>query len=114
MILEKSGGSEKQPVGRVILFDKTDGDYSFSNFTSMLRIKDISIATPDYLYYALLNLYITGATRSMQKQTTGIHNLMMEKYLMLPVPIPPRLEQDKIVQSIRIYFRLLDVISQML
>ena len=33
IIIEKSGGSEKQPVGRAVLFDISDGDYSFSNFT---------------------------------------------------------------------------------
>jgi type I restriction enzyme, S subunit len=34
IILEKSGGGPKQPVGRVALFDKDDGLFSFSNFTS--------------------------------------------------------------------------------
>ena len=38
IIIEKSGGSEKQPVGRVVLFDIQDGDYSFSNFTSTIEI----------------------------------------------------------------------------
>src|SRR5437016_14198047 len=37
IILEKSGGGPKQPVGRVALFDK-EGDYSFSNFTAALRV----------------------------------------------------------------------------
>ena len=32
IILEKSGGGPKQPVGRVIIFDKKNGDFSFSNF----------------------------------------------------------------------------------
>ena len=39
LIVEKSGGSEKQPVGRTILFD-LEGEYSVSNFTSILHIKD--------------------------------------------------------------------------
>jgi type I restriction enzyme S subunit len=38
IILEKSGGGPKQPVGRVALFDKTKGDFSFSNFTASLRV----------------------------------------------------------------------------
>ena len=29
IIVEKSGGSDNQPVGRTILFEKTEGDYSF-------------------------------------------------------------------------------------
>lgn len=40
LILEKSGGGPKQPVGRVVFFDKTEGDFSFSNFTAAIRISD--------------------------------------------------------------------------
>ena len=40
IILEKSGGGPKQPVGRVVIFDKKKGDFSFSNFTSLIRVKD--------------------------------------------------------------------------
>jgi len=38
IILEKSGGGPRQPVGRVALFDKQEGDFSFSNFTAALRV----------------------------------------------------------------------------
>ena len=39
IIIEKSGGSDKQPVGRPVLFN-LNGDFSFSNFTSALRIEN--------------------------------------------------------------------------
>src|SRR5882724_4372854 len=42
IILEKSGGGPKQPVGRVALFEKEDGQFSFSNFTAALRVLDRS------------------------------------------------------------------------
>lgn len=111
LILEKSGGSDKQPVGRVILFDKIDGEFSYSNFTSVLRINMPSVISPQYLYFALLNAYLMGATRTMQKQTTGIHNLMMEKYLALNIAIAPRKEQNRIVESVNILFKILDNIA---
>ena len=101
LILEKSGGSDKQPVGRVILYDNEEGDFSYSNFTSMLRIKDQSVIIPQFLYYALLYVYLSGETQSMQKQTTGIHNLIMDKYLAIVVPVPPIKEQVRIVQKIQ-------------
>ena len=40
LILERSGGGPKQAVGRVIAFEKEAGEFSFSNFTSIIRIKD--------------------------------------------------------------------------
>lgn len=102
LILEKSGGSDKQPVGRVILYDNKEGDFSYSNFTAMLRIKDRSVIIPRFLFYVLLYAYLSGETQSMQKQTTGIHNLIMDKYLAIIVPVPPINEQVKIVQTIQI------------
>lgn len=39
IIIEKSGGGPKQPVGRVVLFPGAPGNWSFSNFCSSLRRK---------------------------------------------------------------------------
>ena len=87
LIVEKSGGSEKQPVGRTVLFDREDGDYSFSNFTSVLRIKDRDVISPEFLYKYILFVYLRGDTRKMQKATTGIHNIEFDKFLSIPVLI---------------------------
>lgn len=111
LILEKSGGSEKQPVGRTILFDRKESGYSYSNFTAVLRINDKNVITPHFLYYVLLDLYLKGATRHMQKQTTGIHNLIMDKYIALTIPIPPIAEQNRIVKTISDVYNILDEIS---
>ena len=97
LIVEKSGGSEKQPVGRTVLFDREDGDFSFSNFTSVLRIKDAKLISPKYLYKFLLFVYLRGDTRTMQKATTGIHNIEFDKFLSIQVPVPPLKEQEEIV-----------------
>ena len=111
LILEKSGGSEKQPVGRTILFDRKESGYSYSNFTAVLRINDKNVITPHFLYYVLLDMYLKGATRHMQKQTTGIHNLIMDKYIALTIPIPPIAEQNRIVKTISDVYNILDEIS---
>ena len=49
IILEKSGGGPKQPVGRVVFFDKKEGNFSFSNFTSAIRVKEPNILDSAYL-----------------------------------------------------------------
>ena len=100
IIVEKSGGSEKQPVGRVVLFDIVGGDYSFSNFTSALRVKDGVDVIPKYLHRCLYAHYLRGETYKLQSKTTGLHNLDMKGYLRLPIPVPPLAEQEKIVAEL--------------
>ncbi len=95
IIIEKSGGSEKQPVGRPILFD-LDGEYSFSNFTSTLRINDGTIL-PSFLHKVLVSLYFQGKTRPLQSKTTGIHNLDFNKFLRFQIPVPALAVQERIV-----------------
>ena len=96
LIIEKSGGSDKQPVGRAVLFEKEDGNFSFSNFTSVLRMKDKSILSR-FLYIYLLHIYLRGDTLTMQKATTGIHNIEFDKYLNIDVPIFDIKDQHRIV-----------------
>lgn len=111
IIVEKSGGSDNQPVGRSILFEKTDGDYSFSNFTSVLRIHNGYPLLPEYLNMFLQAVYQTGITKRMQTQTTGIHNLIFDQFLAIPIKLPPLAEQRRIIDKINELIRILDNIS---
>jgi type I restriction enzyme S subunit len=97
LILEKSGGGPKQPVGRVVIFEKTDGVFSFSNFTSALRINNRTKVEPRFLHKYLYWKYISGVTEGMQSHSTGIRNLDFDAYKEIPVPIPPLSEQAHIV-----------------
>ena len=111
IIIEKSGGSDKQPVGRPILFNLLEGDYSFSNFTSRLRIIDIKEVNPEYLHKALYNLYLQGATYPLQSHTTGIHNLDFKGYLDLEFPLPSLSEQQRIVGILDAAFEKIDALK---
>ncbi len=75
IVLEKSGGGPKQPVGRVCVFEKDEGLFSLSNFTSAIRVKNADELYYKYLHYFLKHLYITGATEKIQTNSTGIRNL---------------------------------------
>jgi len=108
LIVEKSGGSEKQPVGRAVLFDKDEGEFSFSNFTSVLRIKKDIDLTSKFLYIYLLYIYKRGDTASMQKATTGIHNIEFEKYLNIDIPYISLSEQQRIVSRLDSAFAHID------
>ena len=110
LIVEKSGGSEKQPVGRTILFD-LEGEYSVSNFTSILRIKDKTSILPTFLYKYLLYIYKEGYTKEMQNATTGIHNIIYDKFLSIPIPILSLSEQERIVALLDDQFAKIDTLK---
>ncbi len=97
LILEKSGGGPNQPVGRVVIFDKHEKGYSFSNFTSSIRIKNKDILDFRFLYLYLCHCYLSGMTTKMQKNSTGIRNLLFDDYKNISVPIPNINEQQRIV-----------------
>ena len=114
LIIEKSGGSDNYPVGRAILYEGKDELYSFSNFTMVLRIKDKNIISSKFLYYFLLDKYKKGVMRTMQTQTTGLHNLILDKYLSMELCIPPYSEQKRIIDAIEELFDKLDAIMESL
>ena len=75
IIIEKSGGSDNQPVGRVVYFDNDENKYLFNNFTGLLRVKDTTKWLPKYIFYSLFANYQSGGTRRYENKTTGLHNL---------------------------------------
>lgn len=97
IILEKSGGGPKQPVGRVVLFDKGDGLFSFSNFTSAIRVKNPNELDFRFLHKQLFWTYLSGVTEGMQSHSTGIRNLDGKAYKAIQIAIPPLPEQQRIV-----------------
>lgn len=97
IIIEKSGGSETQAVGRVVLFD-VDGEYSFSNFTTCLRCKDERII-PEYLHIILNNTYQKGLTFDFQTGSSGLKNLKLNDYLATKIPVPPKPVQNQIIDE---------------
>ena len=99
IIIEKSGGSPTQPVGRVVYFDE-DGDYVCNNFTSILRPKSEKVF-PKYLHHMLFANHKFGSTKMFQNKTTGIINLQLTRYLeKLTIPLPNLEIQKKIAQNL--------------
>lgn len=100
ILIEKSGGSEDQPVGRVALIEDesyNDVPLSFSNFLMKISVKDIDSS---YLYFFLKTMYHIGLTDSMQSQTNGIRNLIVQEYLEQMIICPPLSKQREIADHI--------------
>lgn len=93
LIIEKSGGGETQPVGRVVFHDH-DGPVMPTNFAGRLRpARDIDSRFACYMF---ASLYSGGRTRAAIKQTTGIQNLDLDALLATRVRCPVFSEQRAI------------------
>ena len=112
LIVEKSGGSDNNPVGRAVLYEGDNGIFSYSNFTMVLRIKYKELVLNKFLYYYILAKYKAGVMKSMQTQTTGLHNLILDKYLAMPLYLPPYSEQERIINKIEDMFEKLEAIME--
>lgn len=100
ILIEKSGGSDTKPVGRVVLFHENSEDYLFNNFTALIRRNDERINNC-YLFMCLFVSYLSGQTRNYENKTTGIHNLKLTDYLEnTRISLPPLEIQDEFAEFV--------------
>ena len=96
ILIERSGGSETQPVGRVgfVTEEMANTDYAFANFIQRISLNDE--VNPKFVYFCLQQMYEMGVTAGMQSQTTGIRNLDWKQYVKVSLPKPSPNEQTAI------------------
>ena len=100
IIIEKSGGSEDQPVGRVGILTKeilSNNKIAFSNFLHKITVEGIN---PLYLFNYLKVMHNIGLTDFMQSQTNGIRNLIMSEFKKQIIIIPDKSKQQEIADHI--------------
>lgn len=96
LILEKSGGGEKTPVGRVVMVcQELETPTVNSNFTNVCRPDPTKIYSR-FLVYSLHSSYLRGITERNIKQTTGIQNLDIDGFMEEEILVPPLNEQKLI------------------
>lgn len=94
ILIEKSGGGEKTPVGRTVIFDK-NFKALFANFIERIRVTEEIYYK--YFQYIFSSFYSQGHTKLYIKQTTGIQNLnITEMFSREVIPLPPLSEQQAI------------------
>ncbi len=93
ILIEKSGGGEKTPVGRVVSFNENIDAVS-SNFVARIRPRDGVFKR--YFLYLLAAHYMSGYSRQFIKQNTGIQNLDDTNLFRSDVWIPDLLTQRAI------------------
>ncbi|WP_156821523.1 restriction endonuclease subunit S [Halomonas smyrnensis] len=93
LLLEKSGGGEKQPVGFVALYED-EAPAICANFIARIRLA--SGMNPSFWRYVHAAGYTIGLNVPSIKQTSGIQNLDQHSYLNERAAFPPEVEQARI------------------
>ena len=97
ILIEKSGGGEKTPVGRAVIFDK-EYQALFANFMERLRFNG-KIVIPEYAEFWLRAWYSCRCSPFYINQTTGIQNIDLGLMLAKERLYYPPVEQQKIIVS---------------
>jgi len=95
ILIEKSGGGEKQPVGRAVIFN-SDEVMTCANFVDIVRLKKEIL--PRFFTYQLYAAYASKLNLKSIKQNTGIQNLDIFLYFSEIYLIPPHSQQTNIVK----------------
>jgi type I restriction enzyme S subunit len=96
ILIEKSGGGEKTPVGRCVMYDLDIEKPMYANFMEKLVCQNM--ANPKFINYLMSSLYTCGVIWPYVKATTGIQNLDITSLLQKEtVYLPSLSEQSAIV-----------------
>ncbi|QNG19240.1 restriction endonuclease subunit S [Rhodococcus triatomae] len=98
IILERSGGSPEQPVGRVVIAGEGLSPCIPTDFQRLMR-PDPEKVEPRYLFWRLRHDWSTGLTRAFSRRTTGITNLSVKEYIARRVSVPSREDQKALVEA---------------
>lgn len=130
IVMEISGGTSEQPVGRTILvtqslIDRFDnGKVICASFCKLIRLRK-NVISPFFFYYWMKFLYDTRIINRFQLQSTGIINFKFEPFLrkgdvMLPPTnvmnsfeshvVPIHKEMNKLAQQTQLLTRQRDLL----
>ena len=100
IVMEISGGTSEQPVGRTVLVTQDmidrfeDGKVICASFCKMIRLKK-DLVSPYFFYYWMHYMYDTRIIDRFQLQSTGIINFKFEPFLKKGlVMLPPKETQN--------------------
>ncbi|MDI5979271.1 restriction endonuclease subunit S [Amycolatopsis magusensis] len=102
IILERSGGSFDQPVGRVVIAGAGLAPCIPTDFQRLLR-PNSALIEPRFLYWRLRFDWLQGITRNYSRRTTNITNLSVRDYLARKLVVPELKEQQCLLEELVIF-----------
>lgn len=98
LLVERSGGGEKTPVGSAMLYTGGNGALC-ANFIEIVRLKSNQL--PEFWVHILRREYMGRTTMRFVKQTTGIQNLDPQGFYDQKFPVPNLSVQRSLAAELR-------------
>lgn len=117
IIIEVSGGTAEQPVGRTLLvtkdvIDRLAGKVICASFCKQIRL-NTEVVSPYYFYYWMRFLYNTRIIDRFQLQSTGIINFKFEYFLRKgDVMLPPKDLMDRFDEKVKVLYDEISLLAQ--
>lgn len=117
IIIEVSGGTAEQPVGRTLLvtkdvIDRLGGKVICASFCKQIRL-NTNVVTPYYFYYWMQFLYDTRMIDRFQLQSTGIINFKFEYFLRKgDIMLPPKELMDRFDEKVKVLYDEISLLAQ--
>lgn len=109
LLVEKSGGGEKTPVGSVVLYEG-DSSALCANFIEVIRLRRGQV--PRFWVHMFRANFVAGETFRFVKQTTGIQNLDIQMFLDQKFVVPPSGKQREIADELDREFERMDALIE--
>ncbi|MBB2777832.1 UNVERIFIED_ORG: type I restriction enzyme S subunit [Comamonas terrigena] len=97
-------------VGKVALVKDVPQRATFGGFIAVVRPH---VLEPEYLYLVLRSPYMQAKMRATSSQTTNIANISLGGMRPIPMPIPPKDEQSRIVAKVDQLMALCDQLERL-
>lgn len=117
IIIEVSGGTAEQPVGRTLLvtkdvIDRLESKVICASFCKQIRL-NTEVITPYFFYYWMHFLYNTRIIDRFQLQSTGIINFKFEYFLRKgDVLLPPRELMDGFDEQVKTLYKEISFLAK--
>lgn len=117
IIIEVSGGTAEQPVGRTIIvtndvIERFDTKVICASFCKLIRLNH-DIISPYFFYYWMQFLYDTRIIDRFQLQSTGIINFKFEYFLRKgDIMLPPKALMDEFELKVKSFHNQISVLAK--
>lgn len=110
LLIIRSNGS-LDIVGSFAVVPELEGDFAFAGYLVRVRI-DPAYVDPRYIWYVSRSRFLRDQIEGPIRHGVGLKNVNSTELASLQFPIPPREEQERILEKLDDLFELCDCLAQ--